>query len=225
VVLEPQAVATLTDVLLEALQSRPLPESGPKAFTLEFDKSLERWRTRLGLRVIDERLTFDHDPMHDALGILPFEGLGPMTWIKNGVLQAMSHDRKYALAELTQNLGRYFRNSYRMSGGTATVDQLIAGTRRGVLVTRFAKQRTLDAVSLVTTGFTRDGLWLIENGAITKSIKNMRFTESPLFVFNQIEELGIPVPVFNPSDDGVAPRIVPALRVRDFSFVSTMDGV
>ena len=117
-----------------------------------------------------------------------------------------------------------------MSGGDATTEDMIRTTRRGLLVTRFSDAHVLDSGTLLMTGFTRDGLWLIENGAVTKAVKNFRFTESPLFVLNSIEALGEPVPVFNPVDDpyagsGIVPAMVPSIKARDFSFTSLVDAV
>jgi predicted Zn-dependent protease len=108
-----------------------------------------------------------------------------------------------------------------VSGGTTTIDEMIATTKRGLLVTRFSDLQAVDDASLLYSGYTRDGLWLIENGTISKSAKNFRFTESPLFVFNQVEQLGEPVRVFRPR----APAIVPPVKVRDFSFTSLADAV
>ena len=83
----------------------------------------------------------------------------------------------------------------------------------------------------MSTGFTRDGLWLIENGKITKAVKNFRFTESPLFVLNSVEQLGAPAPVFRPVKNPyeleapLTPAIVPPVKARDFSFTSTIDAI
>jgi predicted Zn-dependent protease len=107
-----------------------------------------------------------------------------------------------------------------MSGGTTSVEEMIATTKRGLLVTRFSGIDTLDNGSMLLTGLTRDGLWLIENGKISKAVKNFRFTESPLFVLNSLEQLGEPVPTFNQ-----IPVIVPPLKARDFSFTSLVDAV
>src|SRR5690606_40043274 len=114
-------------------------------------------------------------------------------------------------------------------GCDTSLDEMIRTTRRGLLVTRFSNVAVLDGESLLSTGLTRDGLWLIENGQITKAVKNFRFTESPLFVLNHIEQLGEPVPVFRPVSHpflgGPMPAMVPALKVRDFSFTSLVDAV
>jgi len=103
----------------------------------------------------------------------------------------------------------------------ASIDEMIATTERGVLVTRLHNVVTLDAGSLLSTGITRDGLWLIERGKITKAIKNFRFTESPLFAFNNVEQLGECKKVFRRR----APAICPTMKVKDFSFTGLMDAV
>jgi predicted Zn-dependent protease len=108
-----------------------------------------------------------------------------------------------------------------MSGGTTTIDEMIATTKRGFRVTRFSNVGVLDPNSLLCSGYTRDGLWLIENGKISKPVKNFRFTESPLFMLNNVDALGVPQRVFHPS----APAIVPPIKARDFSFTSLSEAI
>jgi predicted Zn-dependent protease len=108
-----------------------------------------------------------------------------------------------------------------MSGGVTTIDEMIATTKRGLLVTRFWDTEIIDKPSVLCSGMTRDGLWLIENGEIRHPIKNFRFTESPLFAFNQVDQLGVPVPVFSPG----VPATCPPIKVRDFSFTAMVDAV
>jgi predicted Zn-dependent protease len=228
VVLEPQAVADLIEIIqLDRLHA----EAGLGPWALGRDDALQLGRTKLGLKVIDERITISHDPADPQLGILPTPWMQPVTWFDKGVLTALSYERDYALENLNVNAALRGMTGYRMSGGTTSIDEMIATTKRGLLVTRFSNIRQLDDASLLATGLTRDGLWLIENGKITKAVKNFRFTESPLFVLNSIEQLGVPVPVFrpvkNPYESGhpLTPAIVPALKARDFSFTSTIDAI
>ena len=209
---------------------RPLPaEKGGGPWALAFDEVLQLWRTKLGLKVIDERITISHDPADPELGIVPAPWMQPATWFDKGVLTGLAYPRGYALAALNRNAALRGMVGYRMSGGTTSVDEMIATTKRGLLVTRFSNIRELDGGSLLSTGLTRDGLWLIENGKISKAVKNFRFTESPLFALNSIEQLGVPVPVFrpvkNPYSTELTPAIVPALKARDFSFTSTIDAI
>jgi len=110
-----------------------------------------------------------------------------------------------------------------MLGGTATLDELIAGTARGVLVTHNFYIRPLDQRTVSYTGLTRDGTFLIENGKISKALKNFRFNESPLFMLNNLETLGRPVRLAGTEAGGAI--VVPAIKVRDFNFTSLSDAV
>src|SRR5581483_10593816 len=145
-----------------------------------------------------------------------------------GVLTSLAFQREYALTRLNGNAAHRGMTGYRMSGGTTSIEEMIRTTKRGLLVTRFWNIRGLDPASLLSTGLTRDGLWLIENGQITKAVKNFRLTESPLFVLNSLDELGPPVRVFRPTKQPggeLTPAIVPPVKARDFSFTSTIDAI
>ena len=236
VVLERQAVCDLASLLMVQSAGDQDPfnrpreaEEGRGPFPLGHDQALSLWRTKSGMKVIDERLTISHDPMDPLLGTIPEPGLEPVTWIDRGVITSLTYERTYALRSLNQNTGAPFRPSFRMSGGDTSIEEMISTTKRGLLVTRFSNLRVLDSGSLLATGVTRDGLWLIESGKITYSVKNMRITESPLFVFNQVVQLGEPAPVFRPIpgsfDVRIGPAIVPLMKANDFSFTSTIDAV
>jgi len=105
-----------------------------------------------------------------------------------------------------------------LAGGTKTTDELIAGCDRGILVTHFFYIRSLDGRTVLETGLTRDGTFLIEKGKITRALKNFRWNESPLLMLNRLEDIGRPVLT-------TAGRMMPALRVRDFNFASASDAV
>ena len=106
----------------------------------------------------------------------------------------------------------------KMAGGTKGIDDLVAGTPRGILVTHFFYIRFLDNRTVLVTGLTRDGTFLVENGKVTRSVKNFRFNESPLFMLNKLDELGRAERV----STGL---VVPSLRVKDFTFTSLSDAV
>jgi predicted Zn-dependent protease len=179
----------------------------------------------LGQRVADSRVTISHDPSDPLLGVRPFSSDGDphrrVTWIENGVLTALSYDRDYALSQLYENLALPNSGAFRMSGGTTTIDEMIQSTKRGLLITRLSNFGSTDYKSLLTSAYTRDGIWLIENGKIAKPVKNFRVTESPLFLINRIEALGVPVPAYSPW----RPIVVPPLLVRDFNCTSLADAV
>lgn len=100
---------------------------------------------------------------------------------------------------------------------------MIASTRRGLLVTRFWYIRPVDARTILYTGLTRDGTFLIENGKITKSIKNFRFNESPLFLLNNVEAFGPPVRLGGTEQGGSI--VMPAIKAKEFNFTSLSDAV
>jgi predicted Zn-dependent protease len=224
-ILEPQAVCDLMDpifslyknggsILLESAERGNSAFAGPRLPL-----------TRIGQTVLDTRITITADPMDPELGIPPFNLQGwifhPATWIERGVLKNLAYGRQYAMQKLFLNNGLPNSGAFHMTGGTTSIDEMIGTTRRGLLVTRFSGVTVLDTRSVLCTGYTRDGLWLVEDGKISKAVKNFRFTESPLFVFNQVEQLGVPQRVFHP----VAPVVVPAAKVHDFSFTSLSESV
>jgi len=217
-ILEPQAVCDLTQYLMDVLE-RNLAEGGTGPF------AGPKGQSKIGQHVMDERITIGADPMDPDLGFPPFSPDGhvyhAVDWIKNGVLTELAYYRPYAIHNLGKNTGLPNSYSYRMSGGTTTLDEMIATTARGVLVTRFSDTGVVDPNSLLVQGYTRDGLWLIEKGKISKAIKNFRFVESPMFVLNNIEQLGAPQRVFRP----LAATIVPPIKARDFRFTSLSEAV
>jgi predicted Zn-dependent protease len=187
---------------------------------------------------VDPRITISADPMDPDLGFPPFAPWGesvtrtevyhPATWITNGVLTALAYNRQYAVENLAQAVGLPNEGAFRMSGGETSIDEMITTTKRGLLVTRFDQITLLDLTSLLLRGYTRDGLWLIENGKISKAVKNMAFTESPLFALNNLDQLGVPQRVYHPAMGRVAlpqPVVVPPIKVRDFSFTALSDAV
>ena len=126
--------------------------------------------------------------------------------------------RFWAQKQGKQPTGPAFAGGLTLSGGTKTTEDVIAGCERGILVTHFFYIRSLDARTVLQTGLTRDGTFLIEGGKITRALKNFRWNESPLLMLNRLEDIGRPVPT-------TAGRMMPALRVRDFDFSSSSDAV
>jgi len=104
-----------------------------------------------------------------------------------------------------------------MDGGTASLEDLIRSTKKGILVTRMWYIRNVDPQTLLYTGLTRDGTFFIENGKIKHPIKNFRFNESPIIMLNNLEELGQQVRI-----DG---NLIPYMKIRDFTFTSLSDAV
>jgi predicted Zn-dependent protease len=102
-------------------------------------------------------------------------------------------------------------------GARGGVNELIKGVKRGVLITRFWYLRSLDPQSILVTGLTRDGTYLIENGAVTRPVTNFRFNESPIQMLNKCDLMTAPV-------IGGRAR-VPAIRTHEFNLASISEAV
>lgn len=246
-VLEPQAVADLVGNLLFSsinVMNRTNAEGASNPFYLGYDAVAELGRSKLGLKVFDDRINVWHDPMDPQLGTIGFVpediGIKKISYVENGVLVSLPYSKWYAANRLEFSDNNVSRFSFRMSGGDSTVEDMVKSTERGLLVTRFSGGSMGDASSLMASGLTRDGLWLIENGRIQHAVRNFRTLESPLFILNNVQEIGVPEKVYvnipqAPSlltftasyvTKNFAPQyIVPALKVNDFSFSATVDAI
>ena len=213
VVLEPDATSDLIPLMAGALNARSA-EEGRSAF------AKGGGATKVGEKIVDERVTLRSNPADPLILATPFDNegmpLGPQTWIESGVLKQLAYTRFWANKQGKTPTGG--ANSLRLDGGTETLDQIIASTQRGVLVTHCWYIRSVDQRTLVYTGLTRDGTFLIESGKIARPIKNFRFNESPLFMLNNLDAIGRPVRT-------AGGDAMPAIRVRDFSFTSLSDAV
>ena len=214
-VLEPQAVNDLVPLIAPALNARTADE-GRSPF------SKPGGGTRIGEQVADARVTLYSDPTDPRLLGQPFDGeglpVGRMVWIEKGVLRNLSYSRFWAQKTGRQPTGPPQAGGLALTGGTKTTDELIAGCERGILVTHFFYIRSLEPRTVLQTGLTRDGTFLIEKGKITRSLKNFRWNESPLLMLNRLEDIGRPEPV-------AAGRLMPALRITRFDFSSLSDAV
>ena len=101
------------------------------------------------------------------------------------------------------------------------MEDLIASTDKGILVTRFWYIRAVDPKTVLLTGLTRDGTLLIENGKIAYPIKNFRFNESPVVMLKNIDAMSKPLRM----QSGGSANLIPALKVKEFTFSSLSDAV
>lgn len=218
VILEPQAVGDLCQLIGFYFDARATDE-GRSPFVKEGGGN------KIGEKIIDERITIYADPFDPNVLALPFDGqglpLGRQVFIENGVLKNLFYSRFWAKTKGVEPTGA--PTSFLMSGGDASVEDMIRGTERGVLVTRLWYLREVDPRTILYTGLTRDGTFLIENGRITQALKNFRFNESPLFILNNLEAAGRPVRLAGTEAGGAV--VVPPLKVRDFNFTSLSDAV
>jgi predicted Zn-dependent protease len=96
-----------------------------------------------------------------------------------------------------------------------TVDQMIASTERGVLVTRLWYIREVDPYEKILTGMTRDGTFYVEGGKVRHGILNFRFNESLIHMLSNVEAMGVPV---RASGEESFDMVAPAMKVKDFNF-------
>jgi predicted Zn-dependent protease len=214
-VLEPQAVTDLVPLLAPALNARTADE-GRSPF------SKPGGGTRIGEKVMDERITLYSDPGDARLLGQPFDNQGlplrRIVWIEKGVLRNLSYSRFWAQKQGKEATGNPLAGGLAMTGGTRSTEELIAGCERGILVTHFFYIRSLEPRTVLQTGLTRDGTFLIEKGKITKALKNFRWNESPLLMLSRLEDIGRP-------ELTTAGRLMPAVRVSGFDFSSLSDAV
>jgi predicted Zn-dependent protease len=183
---------------------------------------------KIGESFLDERVTIWSDPLDPRVFSAPFSGQGlpnrREVWVESGVLRTLAYDRFWAQRQDREPTG--FVSGYYMEGGDATLDDMIRSTERGLLVTRFWYIRAVDPRTILFTGLSRDGTFMIENGRVSYPVKNLRWNESPIFMLSNIEMMGRPVRVSPAESSDLSPAVwVPPLKVRDFTFTSVSDAV
>ena len=175
--------------------------------------------TKLGERIVDERISITSDPSNPDVPTSPWSNDGrarkKTDWIKNGVVSNLSYSRYWAQQKNVASVPG--PPNIIMAGGDASLEDMIKDTRRGILVTRLWYIRQADPQTLLYTGLTRDGTFFIENGKIKHPIANFRFNESPVIMLNNLEALGKP--------QRINGNLIPPMKIRDFTFSSSSDAV
>lgn len=232
VILEPNAAADLVNLMFGGFNARTADEG--RSFM-----SKKGGGTKLGEKIVDERVSIYTDPWNDEVPASNWAGGGggggggfgggggsgdglprkKMDLIKNGVVSNLLYDRYWAQHKGTEPTPSPANRI--MVGGSASIEDMIKDTKKGVLVTRFWYIRAVDPQTLLFTGLTRDGTFYIENGKIQYPIKNFRFNESPIIMLNNLETLGKQMRV---SGFGGG-SLIPAMKIRDFTFSSLSDAV
>jgi len=211
VILEPSAGLGLLNGLGNSIDARQADEG--RSFMSK------EGGTKLGDKIVDERVNLWSDPLHPEVPTATWNGAGqPLKqtkWIENGVVKNLAYDRFWAKEKGVEAIP--YPSNIIMQGGDASLEDLIKSTKKGVLVTRLWYIRSVDPQTLLYTGLTRDGTFYIENGAIKHPVKNFRFNESPIIMLNNLETLGKQVRV-----DG---NLIPYMKIRDFTFTSLSDAV
>lgn len=218
VILEPAAAAVLLERIFFGLDARQADEG--RSFL-----SKAGGGTRLGEKLVDERVNIYSDPQHPDLPTSTWSGDGrpqeKISWIEKGVIKNLTYSRYWAEKKGVKAIPG--PDAAIMEGGTKSLGELIAGTKKGVLVTRLWYIRDVDPQTLLLTGLTRDGTFFIENGKIQYPIKNFRFNESPIIMLNNLEELGKVERTV--SVESNINYLLPPMKIRDFTFSSLSDAV
>lgn len=219
VILQPAAAAALIEPILEQWDAQ-YADLGLTVFSGD-----EPGTNKIGLQMLDRRLSLVSDPwdVDKPTPVIDYDGGGlpipdRVVWFRDGVLQTLEYDEGYADLRGREPTADPGGARLVVDGPASSLEEMIASTQRGVLVNRLSNIAEMNPRTLLLTGTTRDGTFLIENGEITKPIKNFRFTESPFFIFNKLEAWGESV--------RASRRVVaPPLKVNDFNFSSLTDAI
>jgi len=217
VVLEPAAVADLlADMSWISLGALPVQEG--RSFL----------SGRIGQSVAGANITLRDDPYHPLHRGCPFDGEGiptqPTTIIERGVAKTPVYDRLTAAKDgrestghglpVPNTIGPLARHLV-LEGGTEGVEALLQGVERGLWVTRVWYTNVVDPKTVTLTGMTRDGLFAIENGKITRAVRNFRFNQSVVQLLNEVEAMSAP--------EQAGGVVCPGLRVRNFHMSSVTE--
>ncbi len=190
---------------------------------------------RVGEKLSDLPLTLYSDPSAAGLACTPFVAvpssservsifdngmdIGRVDWIRDGVINALAYSRA-AAAEFDAPVAVPADNLL-MTGGPASLADMIASTERGLLLTTLWYIRTVDPTVLLLTGLTRDGVYLVEDGEVTASVNNFRFNESPLDMLRRATEAGVSeITLPREWGDWATRAAMPSLRIPDFHMSS-----
>lgn len=228
VILEPSAAITLIGALVGSLDARQADEG--RSFL-----SKPGGGTRLGDKIMDERVHLYSDPMDPSAPTTPWVGdwrpRKRVDWVKGGAVTNLSYSRFWGRKKnqpdeglpgidfgiRPQMMASPTPPGVLMSGTNTSLEDLIKGVKRGILVSRLWYLGEADPQTLLYTGLTRDGTFYVEDGKIQYAVKNFRFNESVVIMLNNLEALGKP--------ERIHGCLIPPMVVRDFTFSSLSDAV
>jgi predicted Zn-dependent protease len=224
VILEPRPAARFLSLMLFALNARAAEEGR------SFMSGPERGATKIGQKIFGGNITIRSDVGNSVLRQTPIgpDGLAarPVTWIEKGVVKNLFYDRYWAKKQNKAFTPTGPQQSLVMEGGDATLDQMVKSTRRGLLISFFWYIRSVDPMTLLNTGMTRDGMFLIENGEIVGPVQNFRWNDGPARGFNNVTMLGRPVPMhIGEAYDNPGTALVPPMKIDDFRMTSISPAV
>ena len=213
VILEPQAVFEMMAFLVGQMNQRSADEG--RSF----------FAGKVGQKLFADFVSLRSDPADSLTPGAPFDGeglaLGSHPWIVDGRVTKLSVSRYWAKKKDLEPTGH--QSVFHLSGGKADdIDELVRGTKRGLLVTRFWYNRMLEPQSVMITGLTRDGVFLVEDGKVTSPVSNFRYNESPVTVLKNVDAM-TRATSRTVAYGGV--WHVPALRTHEFTMASPSAAV
>jgi predicted Zn-dependent protease len=223
-VMPPSTVADMMIYLTWMMDGRSAQE-GRSAF------SAPGGGTRVGERLTQMPLTLYSEPAAERLECTPFVtasssseavsvfdngmDIGRVDWIRDGTINALAYPR--ATAEEFGTPVAAPADNLLMTGGEASLEEMIANTERGLLLTTLWYIRTVDPTTLLLTGLTRDGVYLVEDGQVSAAVNNFRFNESPLSLLRRVTEAGASeITLPREWGDWATRAAMPTLRIPDF---------
>jgi len=178
----------------------------------------------IGNEVFGTRATLRSNPGDPRVpsSVADWSGLpvGRDTWIENGKLKQLHCGRYWAKHESIEPQSH--PSNLLVDGDGKDLAELMSGVEHGFLVTRLWYIRMVQPQSLLLTGLTRDGTFLIENGEIAGPVKNFRFNESPVNVLKNLAASGVPERVLG--SEGATPMLVPPMLIDGFNLSSVSDA-
>lgn len=188
-------------------------------------------KSKLGETILDERISIVSDPWHPELPTSPVAGDGvpaeKVYFVRGGVLENFHYSRYWAKEKGKAPTPGPVNQIIEVAGPTASVEEMIKATERGLLVSRFWYIRSVDPRTALFTGLTRDGVWFIENGKIQYPVRNFRFNQSVLELLapGNVEMIGPPERTSSSESQGRGAAITPAFKVKQFHFSSQSEAV
>jgi PmbA protein len=195
---------------------------------------------RIGSKLFGDNITISDDVTHPLQSGAPFDGEGVqrkrVTFVENGIVKRVVYARATAarmkLSEqkdkvgpieatghgfpLPNEMGEMPLNVvFATPQNPQALDEMIASTERGVLVTRLWYIREVDPYEKIVTGMTRDGTFLVENGKLLHGVRNFRFNESLIQMLSNVEAMSMPVRACGEESFDM---VVPAMKIGDFNF-------
>ena len=183
---------------------------------------------RIGKQLFGKNICIGDDVFHPLQKGAPFDGEGmprrEVLLVDRGVPRNLVYSRASASIARKKATGHGFAlpNEYGeapmnlvFSGGDSSIEKMVAATDRGLLVTRLWYIREVDPYEKVMTGMTRDGLFLVENGKLTRAARNFRFNQSLIEMLNHVELMS---PAVRATGEESFEMVVPAMKIGNFHF-------